>query len=173
MKAAVDPASEVPLCLRCKSLGASGEEDGWGLELEGVGDGAGLGPLESGPRAQGGALRNPEIPLPRNLPASLRRSHQSDGREPGEAESLQPGRASEGQRVPGARRLVLVGAWWLLGPLSPGFFPSLPAVPAVPPEAGGWPGGISTCRPSAEAPKPELRTARGQGGGSPTAGSPR
>ena len=30
----MDPGSEVPL--RRKSLGASGEEDGWGLELEGV-----------------------------------------------------------------------------------------------------------------------------------------
>lgn len=35
-----------------------------------------------------------------------------------------------------ARRLLLVGAWWLLCPLSPGFFSSLLAVPGVPPE--GW-----------------------------------
>lgn len=61
MKAAVDTASEVPLHLRCKSLGASGEEDGWGLELEGAGDGAGVGPPERGPRAQGGTLRNLEM----------------------------------------------------------------------------------------------------------------
>lgn len=68
--------------------------------------------LLRGPRAQGGALRNLEIPLLRNLPASLRRSHQSDGREPGEAESPEPGRVSEGQRVPhgqeaAARRSVV------------------------------------------------------------------